>query len=392
MDSGNTMEKRDEGEERWTVLGVLSFCHFANDYYAMVIPPLLPFLAKDFQLTFFQSGMLVFMANIVSAFLQPVVGYFSDLKMRRRLAITIGLSFYALTCAALGFVPNYTVLLVILFLMGIGGSTYHPQSTYFIAMYFQRFRATASGIHGIANPIGFVLAPIAVTAIIAATGTWRTAASLMIIPGAVAALLAWRVLDEPQVKGSEGFFLGIVSGPLILLTLASGITLAVFTAFTTFIPFYSQDTSSTIPPSWWLPLTLLPGIASQPLGGLLADQIGRRNLIVMGLGILTVALFGFISTAGSVALVFSMLAGLCLSLLIPVYLIFAAELAVGERVGTAVGVMWGFAMAMASVAPLLVGYLRDVFPDFRMAFLSLVVIALIGAIMSCFLPGQTRNV
>ena len=88
----------------------------------------------------------------------------------------------------------------------------------------------------------------------------------------------------------------------------------------------------------------------------------------------------------------SMLAGLCLSLLIPVYLIFAAELAVGERVGTAVGVMWGFAMAMGAVAPLLVGYLRDAFPDFHMAFMSLVIIALIGVIMSCFLPGQTRNV
>jgi len=56
-----------------------------------------------------------------------------------------------------------------------------------------------------------------------------------------------------------------------------------------------------------------------------------------------------------------------------------------------VGVMWGFAMAMGAVAPLLVGYLRDIFPDFRIAFMSLVIIALIGAIMSCFLPGKTRN-
>jgi len=72
MDPGNARANRDIGDERWSVLGVLSFCHFANDYYAMVIPPLLPFLARDFQLTFFQSGILVFMANIVSSFLQPI--------------------------------------------------------------------------------------------------------------------------------------------------------------------------------------------------------------------------------------------------------------------------------------------------------------------------------
>ena len=140
-----------EAERRWGMLGVLSFCHFANDYYAMVIPPLLPFLAKDFQLTYFQSGLLVFMSHIVSAFLQPIAGYIADIKMWRKATIVIGLTLYALMSAALGFVPNYVVLLAVLFLMGVGGSTYHAQSTSFITFYFQSFRATASGIHGIAH-------------------------------------------------------------------------------------------------------------------------------------------------------------------------------------------------------------------------------------------------
>lgn len=32
-------------EGRWGMLSALTFCHFVNDYYAMTIPPLLPFLA-----------------------------------------------------------------------------------------------------------------------------------------------------------------------------------------------------------------------------------------------------------------------------------------------------------------------------------------------------------
>jgi MFS family permease len=310
--------------------------------------------------------------------------------MLRRAAIIIGLLIYALSYCAMSYVPSYTFLVVVLFIMGIGGSTYHPQSTYFISRHFQKYRATASGIHGIANPVGFLLAPIVVTALNAVTGSWRSTVTLMIIPGVIAALLSRLALDEPQVKGSKGFLIGIVSGPLILLTLVSGLTMAIVVAFLSFLPFYARDAASHIPASWWLPLTLLPGIALQPLGGWIADNIGRRNLIILGLCILFVALLGFISTAGGVTLAFSMVAGGCFSLLAPVCLIYSAELAVGERVGTAVGIMWGFATGMGAISPLWVGYLRDIFPDFRLAFMSLAVLALAGAIISGFLPGQKR--
>ena len=255
-------------EERWGILGVLSFCHFANDYYAMVVPPLLPFIAKDFHLSYFQAGLLVFMANIISAFLQPAIGYFADLKMLRKLTISFG------------------------------------------------------------------------------------------------------------------------SRPLLLLTLLNGLVLAVFIGFTTFLPFYSEEATCSIPASWWLPLTLLPGIISQPVGGLIADKIGRRNLILFALCLLVAGLFGSVYSAGSVALAFSMLIGFCLGMLAPVCFIFAAELAVGDRVGTAVGILWGFAMAMGALAPLWVGYLRDIFPDFRIAFMSLVLVALGAAVLSAFLPGK----
>jgi len=78
---------QEETDSRWGMLGVLSFCHFVNDYYAMVIPPVLPFLARDFGLTYFQSGLLGFMSHIVSAFLQPIVGYIADIQMWRKAAI-----------------------------------------------------------------------------------------------------------------------------------------------------------------------------------------------------------------------------------------------------------------------------------------------------------------
>ncbi|MDP2643404.1 MAG: MFS transporter [Desulfobacterales bacterium] len=377
-----------ETKDRWGMLYVLTFCHFVNDYYSMVIPPLLPFLAAEFRLTYLQSGLLVFMSQIISAFMQPVAGYMADIHRWRKPAIVTGLAIYALMSVALALVPNYAVLLGVLFLMGLGGSTYHPQSTSMISFYFQKFRATASGIHGAGNPLGFVAAPVIVTALIALSGSWRIAAILVSIPGAVGALLAWRLLEEPRHRGEKGFFIAFGSGSLILLTLISGIVLGVFMGFTTFIPFYSQDTASIIPAAWWLPITLVPGIVSQPIGGIVADKIGRKKLIILGLGALTAALFCFVFSAGLTALVFSMLAGFCLGLLVPVCLIFAAELAVGLKVGTAVGILWGFSMGVGALTPLWVGYLRDLFPDFQMAFMSLVALAAIGTFLSCFLPKK----
>ena len=118
---------------------------------------------------------------------------------------------------------------------------------------------------------------------------------------------------------------------------------------------------------------------------------GNTEAAGNGLGTLAGALLGFINSSGGTALAYSTAAGTCLGLLPPVCLIYAAELAIGQRVGTAVGILWGFAMGMGALAPLWVGYLRDIFPDFRMAFLSLVVISAVATFLSFFLPGRQES-
>ena len=83
----------------------------------------------------------------------------------------------------------------------------------------------------------------------------------------------------------------------------------------------------------------------------------------------------------------SLLAGFFSSLMPPVAMLYASELASGGRTGTAVGVVWGLGISVSSVAPLLSGAAIDRY-GFVVAYVGLSVVALIAALVALRLPAR----
>lgn len=386
------------GSRKTKLLYGLTGCHLVNDFYSMIFPVFLFSLIKAFGLSNLEAGIITFANVFTSAIFQPTIGYYADLHQKRKAALMIGLALCAVSMAILGLSGNYGygMLLAAAILLGLAGSAYHPQSTNILAYFFPQSRGKASGIHGIGNALGFVTVFLAGGLFIAALG-WQQAAYVMIIPGILAALVAGFLFEEPGSVGGRGALKGI-SRPLVLLTVVNGFNMMVFMGFVSFIPtFYSRVGGLQIATaSSLVALMLLPALATQPLGGILSDRMGRRNVILLALTIATIAVIafgfaGFISSWATwhIALM-SVLGSAVFSFLLfmsPVSMMFASELAVGERRGTTVGVVWGMSIAMGSLTPPLVGGLSDSF-GYPVAFLSLAILSLAGLVLGLRLPRR----
>ena len=62
------------------VLFAISFCHLLNDMMQAVIPAIYPNLKASFHLNFAQIGLITLAFQCTASLLQPMGGFFSDLK------------------------------------------------------------------------------------------------------------------------------------------------------------------------------------------------------------------------------------------------------------------------------------------------------------------------
>src|SRR5262245_12679505 len=152
-------EAAAEAAERVRLLAALTALHTINDFYGLVLAPLLPTLREVFQLSYAQLGVIPFVGTAVSSLLQPTLGYLADRRQARRRLMICGFVGYAVALLVLASAGSYPVVLLAAALIGIASSTYHPQSATFLLYYFQSKRGVAQGVHGLGNGFGFLLAP-----------------------------------------------------------------------------------------------------------------------------------------------------------------------------------------------------------------------------------------
>lgn len=369
-------------------LGALVADHAINDMYTLSIPPLLPAIQQSFGLSYSAVSIIPFLTLFTSALLQPALGYLADRRMLRRVFIAFGFVAVALGMLGLWRGESYLGVLAAAVLLGIGASTYHPQSATLLTYYFeQRNRGFAQGIHGIGNAIGFSSGPLLMS-ILLAQMSWHQAAAWMALPGVLGAAIALFILREPARRSGAGLFAGITR-PLVLLTIVNGLALATSQSFLNWLPSYYVGHHFDL--SEAARLTVLSSGASffaQPLGGTLSDRIGRRNLIIVALAGAAISLGLFLLAPSIVwAVALSVVVGFCTYLTPPVMMVYASELAAGERTGVAVGVVWGLATTISAITLPITGRIIDLSGgQIAPAYLIVLVVAALAALLATRLP------
>lgn len=382
-------ERPDEvARLRARILASLVGCHAINDFYGLVTAPLLPAIRASFGLSYSAVAIVPFLTLITSALLQPTLGYLADRRALRRVCMACGFAMLALAMFSLGQSRSYLAVLVAAVILGIGASTYHPQSATLLAYYFARQRrGFAQGVHGIGNALGFLLAPVVIYFLLQ-HGEWRQVATWLALPASLGALIALFALREPASRGGRGLLAGITP-PLALLTGINGLALATSSSFTNWLPTYYYGHGYTLASSALLTgATSLAAFLAQPLGGAISDRIGRRRLLGLALTGVGVSIGLFLLAPSIVlAIALSLVVGFWSSLTPPVMMVYASELATGERTGTAVGVVWGIATTVSALALPLTGKLIDLAGgQVSTAYAVLAGFALLAAVLSRKLP------
>ena len=134
-----------------------------NSILFLLIPLYVSKLPKDhFHLAVpILVGLLISMFGFIVAFAQPLMGALSDKLNRRKVLIQAGLATIGLSTLAFVFAENYTQLLILRILQGIGvGLTIPASLSLMTAITKKESRGGSMGIFSTFRMVGFALGPL----------------------------------------------------------------------------------------------------------------------------------------------------------------------------------------------------------------------------------------
>ncbi len=381
------------------ILFAVSFIHLLNDFVQGIIPSVYPLLKDEHHLSFSQIGMITFVYQIAASIFQPVVGSYTD-KYPQPYSQMIAMAFSLVGLILFAQAHNYEMILISVFLVGVGSSIFHPESSRMAYMASGGKRSLAQSIFQIGGNAGTALAPILVAFFILPKGQdaiiWF---AIVPILGKVVALYIGRwykvkIADRTAVKNkvvlapdlpNSKVIMSVVV--LLLLIISKYFYIA---SITNYFQFFTMEKFgiSEVQAQVFLFYFLIAVAVGTLLGGIFGDRFGRKYVIwfsVLGVAPFALALpYVDFTTTGILIVII----GLILSSAFPSIIVYAQEL-LPKKLGMISGLFYGFAFGMGGLGSALLGWYAD---HTSIAFIYQICsyLPLIG-IVAYFLPDLQRT-
>ena len=154
------------------IIALVGAAHFMSHYFIFVLPPLLPLLKVEFDVSYTALGLSITVFNIVSLISQPPAGFLVDRVGAPKLLIA-GVALGSLAFAGMGLLPTYWALIGFAGLAGLANSIYHPADYAVLSASVSGERmGRAFSLHTFAGFAGGAAAPLTM-ALILQYGDWR---------------------------------------------------------------------------------------------------------------------------------------------------------------------------------------------------------------------------
>ncbi len=371
-------------------LSSLVVAHIANDSYFGFLPPILPLLVAQMDLSLSLAALLGSMFSFTGAVGQPLFGYFSD-RVRKGWLIALGPIGGALMTLLI-YMPNYSSMLLLLLFAGIGSACFHPVASVIAAQISGNRKGFGVSVYVAGGRLGMSLGAAAATIIVTNWGLEAIpiAGLFGFLIGSVFFFIAPTIeksSDAPAMNFRATLqSLKTVGRPLILMWIVNLCRTTVTMSVGTFMPLYIVGGGGSIGEGGWaVTLFLISAAMGGIYGGHLSDRIGRRTIMIGGLLIGTPIIGIAFMMDGILQILFLMLAGAVFYGPMGVSVTYAQEAAPEHKAlvsGFMLGVVWFF----SSMIIIGVGALSDIFGLLTVLPLICVILGGAGAAIAFTLP------
>lgn len=353
------------------VMRIIGFCalaHLINDLIQSVLPAIYPMLKANYDLSFAQIGMITLTFQITASLLQPWVGFFTDRRPTPNL-LPLGTLCTLVGIVMLAFVGSFPMILLASALVGIGSSTFHPETSRIARLASGGRFGLAQSTFQVGGNTGSALGPLLAAAIVIPFGqthvAWFGLAGLFFL-GVTLMLRGWykehlnQAKARKTVQATHGISRNRVIAALIVLGLLVFSKYFYMASFTSYFTFYLIEKFGVSVASSQLHLFLFLGAvaAGTFFGGPIGDRIGRKAVIwfsILGVAPFTLALPYadlFWTTVLSVVIGFIMASAFS------AIVVYAQELVPGS-VGMIAGIFFGLMFGFGGIGAALLGYVAD---------------------------------
>lgn len=188
-----------------TVISLVGFVHGTSHFFHFMIPPLFPWLMREFGLSFTQVGAAMTVFFVVSGVGQALAGFVVD-RIGALRVLYGGVALLALSGLALAGAQNYAMLLAAAAFAGLGNSVFHPADFTLLNRRVSTSRlGHAFSVHGLSGSLGWAAGPVFIIAIATPLG-WRAAAVGASFVGFAALAFLFmnrRVLEDVAIAATE---------------------------------------------------------------------------------------------------------------------------------------------------------------------------------------------
>ncbi len=372
--------------------------HAVNAFYTQLLIPVLPLIVAEFELNYVQAGLIVTTYSVANSVFQFPLSFISDYTRRWRTILALSLLTQALPVLLYGYAASYSLLLLFVFIGGIGSAAYHPPAVALITRELPERRGFCTSLFNGGGEMGNIISPAIVGWLAVYLASWRLAAQLYVIPGVIWAALIWfRFQDQlgervPLRQAARSTYSAIFGNKSLMLLIAlSSFRIMGFRGFTAFIPLFlaEQFGFDTKGVGWLLSTYFLLGSATSVIVGRWSDYTSKTRIIV----VLTFMCAVFMAALTWVSSITTMLLVLfsvaCILTPVPSLVLAVGTELVDEKVrSSSVGMIYAFNEAASALSPLVGGLVAEAM-GLQVAFSFYASMFVIGGCIAIFLHRES---
>jgi len=383
------------------IVGLVSLAHGATHWINATFLVLLPFIARDFGLSYTETGSLMTLFYVATFFTNVASGPAADISGRFVGLLVVSLLVGGASLVILGISSGAIGVVVTVVLIGVSISMWHPPSISYLSRCYPEARGLALSLHTVGASLGDLIAP-PVAGLLMTLLAWQETALLSSLPLFVVAAAVYFTLGELErpareagaasvsARYLEGARLLVRDRVFLRLCVMSGLWSMSQNGVALFLPLYLVGELAAGPATVGVALAAIQvgAIVTGPLAGAWSDRIGRRPVTVTALGVGAAAIAALPFIGGLVSfIVVVAIVGCALFAIRPVIHSWTMDLTGTRMPGSAVSMVFAFQAGMNMALPVISGMVADAW-GLAVVFHLMMVTCVAAAALALSMPNS----